>query len=108
MRKVFYIFFLLQICSVYVPAQSASPENPAVVFTYTCFQNTDKTWGYDVRRSQKIFIHQPTIPAVLGLKGFIDKQSASSVAQLAIKKLRERPEDFPTITIQDLQKLKII
>src|SRR6476660_5942587 len=98
MRKSIYIFCLLLICSFHAISQRASSKKPIDVFGYSCFQNNDETWGYDILRSEKIFIHQPTIPAASGLKGFSNKQSASAIAELAIKKLKRRPNEFPTIT----------
>src|SRR5260221_12893677 len=77
-------------------------------FSFTCLQNENKTWGYDVLSSGKLFIHQTTIPAIPGQKEFTDKQSASKIAELAIKKLKAKPNEFPTITIEELKKLKII
>ena len=77
-------------------------------FSFTCFQNKDKSWGYDILSSGKLFIHQPIIPALPGQKGFDSKHSASIVAELAIKKLKEKPNEFPTIIIEELKKLKII
>jgi Domain of unknown function (DUF4907) len=108
-RKVFPAFIPLLL--LFNPAISYSQEKLLPVHTdpgYSCFQNPDKTWGFDITRSGKTFIHQPTIPAVAGLKGFKDKSSAVKVAKLAIDKLKAKPNDFPSISVEELKKLKII
>jgi hypothetical protein len=86
----------------------AQPKHKAPVpYSYSCFQNPDQTWGYDILSSGKLFIHQPTVPAIQGNHGFAGKSSAEKVARLAIKKLKEKPNEFPTVTIEELEELKV-
>jgi len=106
MIKIISLYVCLFFCSSnYCPIKSG---NHPADFSFTCFTNEDRTWGYDIVSSGKLFIHQPTIPAIPGQIGFIDKRSASKVAELVVKKLKEKPTDFPTINLEELKKLKII
>jgi hypothetical protein len=105
--KPFLLFFCLILLSTNIAfSQNAAVEKP--VFTYSCFQNPDKTWGYDLHRTRKLFIHQPTIPAVAGVKGFGTREAATKVAKLALQKLKDKPNDFPTISVEELKNFKII
>jgi len=100
------ILLCLLICSSHysrIKSESTSPD-----FTFTCFQNKNQSWGYDILISGKLFIHQPTIPAISGQKGFADKQSAIKIAKLTIKKLNHHPGEFPSISLEELKKLKIL
>jgi hypothetical protein len=85
-RKLVILCIALFILSGSLNAQK-NAELRQSNYTYTCFQNPDKTWGYDILSSGKLFIHQPTIPAIQGLKGLNDKRSASKIAEQVIKKL---------------------
>jgi hypothetical protein len=60
-------------------------------------------WGYDILRNNKIYIHQPYIPAVEGQVPFRDKQSARNTGRLVIKKIRKHKS--PAITKQELESL---
>ncbi len=56
------------------------------------------TYGYDIYKGKKLFIHQPTIPAVPGNSGFATKSGAKKVAKLVIDKMK-KGEALPTITV---------
>ncbi|HUS00228.1 MAG TPA: DUF4907 domain-containing protein [Chitinophagaceae bacterium] len=102
--KIIILSLGLFLASTSLPAQNKVAKSN---FTYTCFQNVDKTWGYDILSSGKLFIHQPTIPAIQGLKGFADKQSASKVAKLVLKKLSINQNEFPAIHINEIKYLRV-
>jgi hypothetical protein len=122
MKTILYLFLFLLFSSTRSIAQKPSDleeknrqtiqtltlQKKSTDFAYICFQNTDKTWGYDILRLQKVFIHQPTMPAITGVKGFGSKESASKIAELTIKKLEANPNEFPTITTEELERLKIV
>lgn len=74
---------------------------------YKIFGNADGTFGYDLYYGTRRIIHQSQIPAVSGNTGFQQKKHAVWVAELAIKKL-EQGESLPTISLDELKKLKVI
>lgn len=86
-------------------AISNHPQNSTLSFRIINTYNN--TYSYDVFMNDKLFIHQPSIPALPGNNGFKTKQEATKVAELVINKIR-KGEMPPTITIADLRKLKVI
>lgn len=60
-------------------------------------------WGYDISKKDKIYIHQPYIPAIEGQVPFRDKRSAKKTGRLVIKKIRNHKS--PAITKEELESL---
>src|SRR5437763_6072322 len=84
----------------------SNPDVSANVnLTYKIIDASNHTYGYDVYMNGKLFIHQPTIPALPGNDGFTTRQDTTKVAELVIGKIK-RGEMPPTITTTDLRKLK--
>jgi hypothetical protein len=67
----------------------------------------DSTFGYDILLDGKMLIHQPSVPAMPGNKGFKTKSDAEKTAELVINKIRNG-EMPPTITVEELKKLKVV
>lgn len=67
----------------------------------------EKGWGYDLFVNHRRFIHQPTIPAVAGNRGFSSRAQAKQVAQLAARKMRQSRQ-FPSFTREELDSLGIL
>lgn len=65
-----------------------------------------KTWGYDIFLDQKLMIHQPSIPGMLGNQGFRLRSDAENVAKLVISRMKAGIMP-PTVTPQDLAALHI-
>ena len=68
---------------------------------------TNCTYGYNIYKGKKLFIHQPTIPALPGNSGFATKADAEKVARLVVEKMK-KGEPLPTITVDELKQLKLI
>jgi hypothetical protein len=66
-----------------------------------------KTFGYEILADGKLFIRQLTIPGQPGSLGFQTKNDAEKVAILAIEKIKKGIMP-PTISLKELQQLKII
>lgn len=64
------------------------------------------TWGYDILKDDKIFIHQPNKPGMPGTQGFATKQDAIKVARLVITKI-QKGEMPPTVSQEELKALKL-
>jgi len=75
--------------------------------TYTIIPAANKTYCYDINAEGRLFIHQPSAPALPGNEGFKTKEDAEKVAQLVIKKIR-KGEMPPTVTIEELDTLKVL
>lgn len=90
-----------------VPEICSAQEIAQQKYTYKVFRKEDSKWGYDILRNRKAFIHQPEIPAVQGRKSFQTKRDARKTAKLSLRKIKSGIVP-PTITIDDLQQLKII
>ncbi|MBE7170265.1 MAG: DUF4907 domain-containing protein [Williamsia sp.] len=104
---------MLCLCNATAYAQKAAPASPPVLekaqpqFTYTIIEGANGTFGYDVYVDGRLKLHQPSIPAMPGNKGFKTKAAAAQVAQLAIRKMKEG-ESLPAISPEELTKLKVI
>ena len=60
-------------------------------------------WGYDILVNDSLFIHQESVPATDGKKGFPKKELAARTAELIINKMKTgRP---PTVTTFELDKI---
>ena len=68
---------------------------------------TKGTYGYDIYKGKKLFIHQPTIPAIPGNNGFATKADAEKVAKLVVEKMK-KGEALPTITVDELKHLGVM
>lgn len=88
-------------------ANVSSAVKTNVSYTHKIIKGNNSTFGYDIYVGKKLRIHQPSIPAHAGNEGFKTKTGAEKVAQLVIKKMKmgEMP---PTISIEDIKKLKAI
>lgn len=75
--------------------------------TYKIIDAAGNTYGYDIYSNNKLTIHQPSVPGLPGNSGFKTKQGAESVAKLVVKKIKNG-EMPPTVTIEEMKKLKAI
>jgi len=67
----------------------------------------NNTFGYNILKNGKVFIHQPHIPAVAGNKGFSTEAKARKAAAFAISKI-EKNIIPPTITAAELDSLGVL
>ena len=67
----------------------------------------DRGFGYDIYVNNKLFIHQTTIPAIPGNKGFATKADAEKAAKVVIAKM-QNGETWPGITRDDWKQLNIM
>jgi len=84
---------------------TVAPINPEL--TFTIFPSVNKTWGYNIYMEKRLYIHQPSIPGLPGNDGFKTKTSAEKVAKLVIGKV-QKGEMPPTVTVEELKKLKVL
>jgi len=75
--------------------------------TYKIIDAPNHTFCYDVYADGKLMIHQTSIPAMPGNEGFKTKAEAEKVAKLVIDKIK-KGEMPPTVTVMELQNLKVI
>lgn len=76
-------------------------------YTFSIIPAANNTWCYDIYMDKKLFIHQPSIPAVPGNEGFKTKADAEKVAKLVIDKIK-KGEMPPSVTIEEMKKLKVL
>ncbi|MBK9732707.1 MAG: DUF4907 domain-containing protein [Chitinophagaceae bacterium] len=75
-------------------------------FKYTIIESEENTFGYDIYKDEKLMIHQSSIPALPGNKGFNTKEMAASVAHLVIEKIN-KGEMPPTVSPEELKTLGV-
>lgn len=106
MKTSFLFYFLLLLCTTAMGQQL--PSKAAMKnLTYKIIPAAGNTWGYDIYDNDKLFVHQPTIPAMPGNKGFITKVAAEKVAKKVIEKIG-KGENPPTISMDEMKKLNAI
>lgn len=57
-------------------------------------------WGYQILVDGKVFIYQPTIPAIDSEKAFPDQESARKVGMLVLKRIKSKKD--PTVTHNEI------
>lgn len=110
-------FFLLIVLFVQAQQQQKQDSNAAQFPSASTYANTKlthkiidapgKTYGYDISADGRLMIHQSSIPGMPGNKGFTKKADAEKVAQLVIGKIK-KGEMPPTVTVEEMKKLKVI
>ena len=106
MKNLFFILLLVFVGNLlHAQQHSSASANPDISFKL--IPAKEKTWGYDIYKEGKLFIHQPSIPAMPGNTGFATKEAAEKVAKKIIDKIKigEIP---PTISIEEMKKMGAI
>lgn len=68
---------------------------------------SDAGWGYDIYTDSVKMIHQPTIPAVPGIRSFKTEEDAARTGNYAISKM-QGTGSFPTLSVQELDSLGVL
>ncbi|MBS1747923.1 MAG: DUF4907 domain-containing protein [Bacteroidetes bacterium] len=105
--KILIILFLSPFFCNCVKSQQFTPIAKDTKLTYKIIPAKNNTWGYDIYKDTKLFVHQPNIPAMPGNKGFDSKQFAEKVAKKVIEKIKKGGGP-PTITIDEMKQLGVI
>jgi len=115
-KKLLISFVFLSGAFFYCPLVHAQPAatqkntankaTPAQALQYKIIPAKNNTWGYDILKENKIFIHQPTRPGMPGLEGFATKTDAEKVARLVMNKM-QKGEMPPTVTPDELKRLQL-
>ncbi|MCF8256830.1 MAG: DUF4907 domain-containing protein [Flavobacteriales bacterium] len=66
-----------------------------------------KGWGYDIYADDALYIHQPTIPAIQGTKGFHSEQDARAAGNFTVHKIKKNIVP-PTISVAELDSLGLL
>ena len=90
-----------------VPLNTRDSKQNVYKYTYKVIQSTNNTWGYDIYKGEKIFIHQTSKPGLPGNEGFKTKSDAKKVALLVVEKLK-KGEMPPSVTSDELKNLKVL
>jgi len=107
------IAFFGQISAIFAQETAGKAKLPSADeiaksnITYNIIVSEGGGYGYDVFTDGIKIIHQPTIPGQPGITGFRTKSDSEKVAELVIRKLKNR-ETPPAITEEELKKLKVI
>ncbi len=70
--------------------------------------HTDKGWGYNIFKSDRLYVHQEFMPAVEGRKGFATEADAKKIGDLAVFKMKNSNLQLPMILLSDLDSLQIV
>ncbi len=100
---LFHLLFVFQ--SLMHPSLHEKKQ-PVISYSYRIIEAQEQTFGYDIFQNNRIFIHQLSVPAISGNKGFPTKTDAEKVAILVVQKLRQNIMP-PTISKSELDSLHI-
>lgn len=72
-------------------SRAAKPVLSIRIFSNDTLKNNGdiKGFGYDIYRNGTLFIHQPTVPALAGNKGFSSVAGAQKTGSLVMYKIRK-------------------
>lgn len=59
-------------------------------------------YGYKIIRDGKVFIQQDFTPCIQG-KVCMSREKAEHLSDLVLKKLKERPNELPTLTLSEVK-----
>jgi len=76
--------------------------NRKKLYSYSLVKSSSG-WGYDILRSNRIFIHQDYVPILPDRKGFSTQEEAKKAAGLVITKLEHNKP--PTLTYRELSQI---
>lgn len=117
MKQILIFLFIIVGLSVF--SQNQNSQNDAElksplkskptnrIYTYKIVHSKNDTWCYDIYKDKKVLIHQTSIPALPGNKGFKTKSDAAKVARLVIRKLKNG-EMPPSVSLDEMEKLNIL
>ena len=71
-----------------VTAADSTVIAPTSSYSYQIIAAPEHTFGYDVFKDSALFIHQPHIPGMPGVKGFLKEEQATKAATLMIEKMK--------------------
>jgi hypothetical protein len=97
-RKRLFVFALLTVLVLAAVAYT-SRGHSYKIDVYKSGQG----WGYDILVKNKLYIHQPFIPALEGQMPFSNKQSARKTGRLVIRKLKNHK--IPSVTREELKSI---
>jgi len=95
---------LLCVSFLIILYECSQPQSDIQVKT---FQVDDKGWGYDIYMKNKLYIHQPHIPAVSGNNAFKNQADAEKTGNLVVNKIRNNIMP-PSVTVKELDSLKVL
>lgn len=107
-KAVFFILLCIASLPAFTQTKPATDNNKVVKeqLSFRLIENADKTFGYDIYKAGKLFVHQPTIPGRPGNSGFKTRADAEKVAKLVMNKIKKGIIP-PTVEEKELQQLKI-
>ncbi|HRU61044.1 MAG TPA: DUF4907 domain-containing protein [Bacteroidia bacterium] len=90
------------------PATSRPEPAEAGVWSVRTFSNSDGNsgYGFDILNGEKIYVHQPTIPAVQGVRGFSSEANAKACGELMVYKIRNGILP-PSVSVAELDSLGV-
>ena len=90
--------------SIKQSSQSRPTATSNEALSFAIIDASQGTFGYDILKDGKVFIHQPHLPGVAGNLGFARKEQAERAANLMIEKLRKNIVP-PTISEEELNSI---
>ena len=69
--------------------------------------NGSRGWGYDIMIDDKLYIHQPNIPAIMGNNGFSSEENAKKAGEFIVNKIRNNVMP-PSVSAEELDSLGVI
>jgi hypothetical protein len=113
MKKKVYVFLFLALGGLFLLLNSKKINSRNNInfqtktdsISFKTFKQ-GKFWGYDIYLNEKLYIHQPNIPAIPGNDGFLTEDYAKKTAELVKYKIKNNVIP-PTISKYELDSLGV-
>ena len=89
------------------PIHNDSPDIPIQQIYSLQTVKSSAGWGYQVYKNEQLFINQPHIPSIQGVKGFKSKEDAQKTGEFIIRKLTQGIMP-PSVTEIELDSLGVL
>ncbi|MCX6276344.1 MAG: DUF4907 domain-containing protein [Bacteroidetes bacterium] len=93
---------------IVAPDTSKNPYKDATVEIKIFSNESDlQGYGYDIYLNQKLYVHQPHVPAVAGSKGFSTPENAKKTGEFVAYKIRNNIMP-PSVSPKELDSLGVL
>jgi hypothetical protein len=85
----------------------AATDTSGITYQIIHSENGVEGFGYDIYIQGKLYVHQPSIPAIAGNKGFSSSHKAEQAAALVVNKIKNNILP-PTVDVNELDSLHLL
>jgi hypothetical protein len=99
-----YLIFITVLFACSAPAKDEKVELRQPDISVEIFRTYNGGYGYNILVDNKLLVHQPHIPTIASNRSFETAQSARSVADLVVEKVRAKQMP-PSLTAEEVRRI---